>query len=80
MVMKLYIQNAYDKTSLGIVFGVTQVNVTVAKNREMVSDQFFAYHKITFKIYGNFASKEIQTYNKNSKMVSNQVRNDIIRK
>ena len=39
MVMKLDIQNAYDNTSLRIAFGVTQVKVTVAKNRKMVSDQ-----------------------------------------
>ena len=34
MVMKLDIWHAYDKTSLEFAFGVTQVKVTVAKNRK----------------------------------------------
>ena len=39
MVMKLDILHAFDKTLLGIAFGVTpvKVKVTVAKNRKMVS-------------------------------------------
>ena len=34
MVMQLDIQHAYDKTSLEFAFAVTQVKVTVAKNRK----------------------------------------------
>ena len=38
MMMKLDKLHGYDKTSLGIAFGVTRVKVTMAKNRKKLSD------------------------------------------
>ena len=54
MVMKLYIWHAYDKTSLEFAFGVTQVKVTVAKNRNgdmvMKLDIKHAYDKTSLLV------------------------------
>ena len=46
--MKLDIYVPYEKMYIGIAFGVIGVNVTVTKNRKMVSNRVFPVNKFSY--------------------------------